>query len=107
MQEQKYSAELDKALTEYGDLKTQAADFDPVELYEARQAIRPAQDKAAEQQLEDALQEKPSLIMLLSAKQETFRLLREDAEERAGAADGYAAAGGGALRTGAQYTKTE
>ena len=97
MQEQKYSAELDKALTEYGDLKTQAADFDPVELYEARQAIRPAQDKAAEQQLEDALQEKPSLIMLL----------REDAEERAGAADGYAAAGGGALRTGAQYTKTE
>ena len=81
-QEQKYSAELDKALTEYTELKAQAADFDPVELYEARQAIRPVQEKAAEQQLEDTTQEKPSLIMLLSAKQETSRLLGEDAEDR-------------------------
>ena len=70
-QEQKYSAELDKALDEYAELKAQAADFDPVELYKARQAIRPAQEKAAEQQLEDTMHEKPSLIMLLSAKQET------------------------------------
>ena len=31
-QEQKYSAELDKALAEYADLKAQAADFDPMEL---------------------------------------------------------------------------
>ncbi len=61
-QEQKYSAELDKALDEYAELKAQAADFDPVELYEARQAIRPAQEKAAEQQLEDAMQKKPSLV---------------------------------------------
>ena len=29
--EQKYSVELDKALTEYAELKAQAADFDPVE----------------------------------------------------------------------------
>ena len=55
-QEQKYSAELDKALTEYTELKAQAADIDPVELYEARQVIRPAQEKAAEQELEDTLQ---------------------------------------------------
>ena len=81
-QEQKYSAELDKALDEYAELKAQAADFDPVELYKARQAIRPAQEKAAEQQLKDALQKKPSLIMLLSAKQEVSRLLGEDAEDR-------------------------
>lgn len=81
-QEQKYSVELDKALTEYAELKAQAADFDPVELYEARQEIRPAQEKAAEQQLKDALQKKPSLIMLLSAKQEVSRLLGEDAEDR-------------------------
>ena len=69
-------------MTEYAELKAQTADFDPVELYEARQSIRPAQEKAAEQQLEDTTQEKPSLIMLLSAKQETSRLLGEDAEER-------------------------
>ena len=81
-QEQKYSAELDKALDEYAELKAQTADFDPVELYEARQAIRPTQEKAAEQQLEDTMQEKLSLVMLLSVKQETSRLLREDAEDR-------------------------
>ncbi len=81
-QEQKYSAELDKALDEYAELKAQAAELDPVELYAARQAIRPAQERAAEQQLEDTMHEKPSLIMLLSAKQETSRLLREDAEDR-------------------------
>ena len=81
-QEQKYSAELDKALDEYAELKAQAADFDPVELYKARQVLRPAQEKAAERQLEETLQKKPSLIMLLSAKQEVSRLLGEDTEER-------------------------
>ena len=44
--------------------------------------IRPTQEKAAEQQLEDAMHEKPFLIILLGAKQETSRLLGEDAEER-------------------------
>ena len=81
-QGQKYSAELDKALSEYAELKAQAAELDPVELYAARQAIRPAHKKVAEQQLEDALQKKPSFSLLLSAKQETSWLLKEDAEER-------------------------
>ena len=40
------------------------------------------QEKESEKQLEDAMHEKPSLIMLLSAKQEASRLLGEDAEER-------------------------
>ena len=81
-QEQKYSAELDKVLAEYADLKAQAADFDPMELYEARQVLRPAQEKAAERQLEETLQKKPSFSLLLNAKQETSRLLKEDTEER-------------------------
>ena len=81
-QEQKYAAELDKVLAEYAELKAQAVDLDPVELHDARQAIRPVQEKAAEQQLEDSIHEKPSLIMLLSAKQETSRLLKEDTEAR-------------------------
>ena len=81
-QEQKYSAELDKALSEYAELKAQAAELDPVKLYAARQAIRPAHKKVAEQQLEDALQKKLSFSLLLGAKQETSRLLKEDAEER-------------------------
>ena len=81
-QEQRYSAELDKALAEYAELKARASDFDSVELYQARQVLRPAQEKAAERQLEETLQKKPSLIMLLSAKQEVSRLLGEDTEER-------------------------
>ena len=81
-QEQKYATELDKALDEYAELKAQAVELDPVELYETRQTIRPVQEKAAEQQLEAAMHEKPSLIMLLGAKQETSRLLGEDAEDR-------------------------
>ena len=35
-----------------------------------------------EQQLDGTMHEKPFLIMLLSAKQETSQLLREDAENR-------------------------
>ena len=58
----------------------QTTDFDPVALYEVRQAVRPAQEKAAERQLEETLQKKPSLIMLLSAKQEVSRLLGDDTE---------------------------
>ena len=81
-QEQEYATELDKALAEYADLKAQAADFDPVELYKARNAIRPVQEKTAEKQLEGPLQKKSSLSLLLSAKQETSWLLKEDAEER-------------------------
>ncbi|MCQ5026262.1 MobA/MobL family protein [Oscillibacter valericigenes] len=81
-QEQKYAAELDKVLAEYAELKAQAVDLDPVELHEARNAIRPVQEKEVEQQLEGTMHEKPSLIMLLSAKQEASRLLGEDAENR-------------------------
>ena len=81
-QEQKYAAELDKVLAEYAELKAQAVDLDPVELYKARNAIRPVQEKEVEQKLEGTMHEKPSLIMLLSAKQETSRLLKEDTEER-------------------------
>ncbi len=43
-----YHVKRHKALAEYAELKTQAADIAPVELYEARQAVRPAQEKAAE-----------------------------------------------------------
>ena len=48
----------------------QTTDFDPVALYEVRQAVRPAQEMAVEKQLEDTLQKKPSLGMLICAKQE-------------------------------------
>ena len=71
-QEQKYSAELDKVLVEYAELKAQAAELDPVELYKARQAIRPAQEKAAEQQLEDA-EERQARQLIMHRNQERYR----------------------------------
>lgn len=40
---------MDKALSEYAELKAQAAELDPVELYAARQVLRPAQEKTAEE----------------------------------------------------------
>ena len=60
-QEQKYSAELDKALEEYAEAKAQAAGLDPVELYEARLAIRPGYEAAANEKLERAFGGKDSL----------------------------------------------
>ena len=47
-QEQKYSAELDAALNEYAGLREQAQGFDPVQFYEAKQAIRPEKEQEAE-----------------------------------------------------------
>ena len=44
-QEQKYSAELDAALNEYAGLREQAQGFDPVQLHEARHAIRPGKEQ--------------------------------------------------------------
>lgn len=44
-QEQKYSAKLDAALNEYAGLREQAQGFDLVQLYEARQALRPTRNR--------------------------------------------------------------
>ena len=72
-QEQKYSAELDKALAEYADLKAQAADFDPMELYAARQAIRPTQEKAAERQTRQMIMRRRSTEQLKRSHLKTDR----------------------------------
>ena len=57
----------------------------PLEAVDARKQqkiFRTAMYYLTEQQLEDALQKKPSFSLLLNAKQETSRLLNEDTEER-------------------------
>ena len=82
-QEQKYSAELDATLHEYTDVKSQAADLDPVELYEARQAIRPGYETAANEKLEQVFGEKYSPLRWLDAKQAQTRLTNDSAEEYA------------------------
>ena len=82
-QEQKYSAELETTLHEYAEEKAQAADLDPVELYEARQAIRPGQEAAANEKLEQVFGEKYLPLRWVDAKRAQMRLTNDSAEEYA------------------------
>ena len=82
-QEQKYSAALDAALHEYAEVKSQAAGLDPVELYEARQAIRLGQEAAANEKLEQVFGSKYSLLRWMDAKQAQIRLINDSLEEYA------------------------
>ena len=81
--EQKYSAALDAALHEYAEVKSQAAGLDPVELYEARQAIRLGQEAAANEKLEQVFGSKYSLLRWMDAKQAQIRLTNDSLEEYA------------------------
>ena len=80
-QEQKYSAELDKALDEYAELKAQAADFDSVELYKARQAIREEIERSAVDRIKSAYGDKYDPVMMLFSKRDAAKLLSEEVEE--------------------------
>ena len=82
-QEQKYSAELETALYEYTEVKSHAANLDPVELYEARQAIRPGQEAAANEKLAQAYGNKYSPLRWMDAKQAQIRLTNDSLEEYA------------------------
>lgn len=50
--ESKYSGELEAALQEYAEMKQQAENFDPVELYRARKAIRLEKEADAENHIQ-------------------------------------------------------
>ena len=80
-QEQKHSAELDKALDEYAELKAQAADFDSVELYKARQAIREEIERSAVDRIKSTYGDKYDPVMMLFSKRDAAKLLSEEVEE--------------------------
>lgn len=82
-QEQKYSAELDAALTEYAELKTQGEQFDPVELYDARQAIRHEKEQNVINRVQRAYGDKYNPLTMFDSEREASRLLREYADEQA------------------------
>lgn len=82
-QEQKYSAELDAALNEYAGLREQAQGFDPVQLYEARQAIRPGKEQEAENRAQQVYGEKYSPLLMFDSKKAVSRMLHEDMERQA------------------------
>lgn len=82
-QEQKYSTELDAALNEYAGLREQAQGFDPVQLYEARQAIRPGKEQEAESRAQQVYGEKYSPLLMFDSKKAVSRMLHEDMERQA------------------------
>ena len=54
VQEEKYTAELEKAFAEYNELKAQTDSLDPVELFYARETIRNEYEEAAESRIRTA-----------------------------------------------------
>ena len=82
-QEQKYSAELDAALNEYAGLREQAQGFDPVQLYETKQAIRPGKEQEAENRAQQVYGEKYSPLLMFDSKKAVSRMLHEDMERQA------------------------
>ena len=68
VQEQKYEAELDAALQEYAELKAQAEQFDPVELHDTRQELRPDLEQAAVQQVKETCGDKYSNTTMVDSK---------------------------------------
>ena len=81
-QGQKYSTELDAALNEYAGLREQAQGFNPVQLYETRQAIRPGKEQEAENRAQQVYGEKYNLLLMFDSKKAVSRMLDEDAERQ-------------------------
>ena len=81
-QEQKYSAELDAALTEYAGLREQAQGFDPVQLYKTKQTIRPGKEQEAENWAQQVYSEKYSPLLMFDSKKAVSRMLHEDIERQ-------------------------
>ena len=81
-QEESYTAELEDALKQYADLKTQAADMDAVELMDTRLNIRPDRERSAADRIKAAYGEKYDPLMMYDSKRDVADLLNEEAEAR-------------------------
>lgn len=64
-------------------LREQAQGFDPVQLYEARQAIRPGKEQEAESRAQQVYGEKYSPLLMFDSKKAVSRMLHEDMERQA------------------------
>ena len=82
VQEKMYSGELDKAIAEYEALKAQSADVDPVELYDARHAIRPEYERAVQEKYAEILGKQPTSNAVFNARYNTDKLLHEKEDEQ-------------------------
>lgn len=80
--EAKYTVELDNALKQYAELQEQTAEFDPIELYEARQEIRLNNERNATRHIQNAYGDKYDMLRMHDSKRSVANLLNEAAEER-------------------------
>ena len=80
-QESQYTAELDAALEQYTRLQGQVIEFDPLELYQTRKAIRPVREQEATQRLQQIYGEDYSLVFIERSARDVAWLLHE-AEEK-------------------------
>ena len=81
-QEEKYTVELDAALKEYAELQVQAVDLDPIELYNARQELRPDKEWDATARIQKAYGKKYNPQLMADGKREVSSLLNEYGEEQ-------------------------
>ena len=80
-QESQYAAELDAALEQYARLQAQVAELDPVELYQARQELRPANTREAVQRLQEIYGEEYSPVFMERSARDATWLLHEAEEQ--------------------------
>ena len=70
-------------MTEYAGLREQAQGFDPVQLYETKQTIRPGKEQEAENWAQQVYSEKYSPLLMFDSKKAVSRMLHEDMERQA------------------------
>lgn len=67
----------------HAGLREQAQGFDLVQLYEAKQAIRPGKEQEAENRAQQVCGEKYSPLLMFDSKKAVSRMLHEDIERQA------------------------
>lgn len=76
-QEEKYTAELNDALQQYAELKSQSAKFDSDELQDARLALRPAMERSAVDRVQSAYGNNYDPMMMHDSKRDVAGMLNE------------------------------
>ncbi len=79
-QEKQYSTALDAALDAYIGLRKQAQSFDPAQLYEARQRIRPGKEREAVNRVQEIYRDQYNPLLMLESKKAVSRLCNEETE---------------------------
>lgn len=80
--EVQFSAELDAAQKEFASLQEQVANFDPIDLYNARQAIRSEMEQDAVHKLQERYTDEYSYTTMVDGRREVSLMLDEYAEEQ-------------------------